>query len=213
MTIALVTAAASDPVTTAEAKTHMRIDFSTDDTYIEGLITAATDWVQWRSGRQLVSATFRQSWDSYPTVIYPSKNDWLQSGARIWQPGMETAFVPLARGPVSSVSWVKYYDADDVQQTVSSSDYWVDTDSDPARVVPKNGWPTIYLGRPNAFQVQFVAGYGNAAAVPKLLKQAVLWLVAHWYENREAVVMNQYAREVPMGVESACMRYSSGELP
>jgi uncharacterized phiE125 gp8 family phage protein len=31
----------------------------------------------------------------------------------------------------------------------------------------------------------FVTGFGEAAAVPDDLKQAMLFLIAHWYENRE----------------------------
>lgn len=127
---------------------------------------------------------------------------------------METAHVELAVMPVLSVVEVDYYDVNDVQQTVSSAQYWTDTDNSPPRIVPKNNWPNIYLGRPNAFQVIYDAGYGvDGTYVPQLLKQAILWLVAHWYENREAVTINQYAREVPLAVESACMRYEVGVIP
>jgi len=37
--------------------------------------------------------------------------------------------------------------------------------------------------------VDYTAGYGDAADVPGDLKQAVLTLVAYWYENRDAVTM------------------------
>jgi len=37
--------------------------------------------------------------------------------------------------------------------------------------------------------VDYTAGYGAAADVPGDLKQAVLTLVAYWYENRDAVTM------------------------
>ena len=37
--------------------------------------------------------------------------------------------------------------------------------------------------------VDYTAGYGDAADVPSDLKQAVLTLVAYWYENRDAVTM------------------------
>ena len=37
--------------------------------------------------------------------------------------------------------------------------------------------------------VDYIAGYGAAADVPGDLKQAVLTLVAYWYENRDAVTM------------------------
>ena len=37
--------------------------------------------------------------------------------------------------------------------------------------------------------VDYTAGYGAAADVPGDLKQAVLTLVAYWYENRDAVTV------------------------
>jgi len=48
--------------------------------------------------------------------------------------------------------------------------------------------------------VRFVSGYGLAAAVPTLLKQAMLLLIGHWYANRESVVMTgrgQIVAEMP----------------
>jgi uncharacterized phiE125 gp8 family phage protein len=35
--------------------------------------------------------------------------------------------------------------------------------------------------------IDYTAGYGGAAEVPADLKQAVLTLVAYWYENRDAL--------------------------
>lgn len=183
----LVTAATSDPVEVGEAKTHLRIDFNHDDALLTSLIAEATQWIQNRTGRQLIEATWRQAWDTLPEVV------------------------ELTRAPVASVAWVKYYDADEVLTTVNSSDYWVDAPT--SRVIPKDGWPTIHDARPGAFQVQYVAGYGSSgASVPPPLRRAILWLVAHWYEQREAAVVNGYVREVPFGVESICGQYETSLL-
>lgn len=213
MTLAIVTPAASDPVTLAEAKTHCRVDFTTDDTYITGLITAATNWVENRTGRQLVTATLRQSWDNTGLQFRPDDvalgrvltSQWMQRGDGSYR----RSEVWLAREPVSAVSWVKYYDADDVQQTVSSSDYWTDFDSTPPRITPKTVWPTIHWLRPNAFQVQFIAGYGSASSVPALLKHAIKVMVAHWYEIREPIVLGMPVASVPMSVDAICQQFKT----
>ncbi len=212
VTIALVTAAQSDPVTTAEAKTHMRVDFSTDDSYIAGLIAKATAFAQHQTHRQFVSATFRQSWDTVPSALEPRDPSRYLPG--LFVPSEANVVgVKLGREPVTAVSWVKYYDATDTLQTVSGSDYWTDLDSSPPRIVPKTSWPVVHPQRPNAFQVQFVAGYGDASAVPALLKHAILMLVSHWYEHREPVVTGTVVTPVPMAVESILLQFEAGRLP
>lgn len=42
--------------------------------------------------------------------------------------------------------------------------------------------------------------YPTANTVPADLKQAVLLLAAHWYENREASLVGVTAQELPFGV-------------
>lgn len=188
MALSVVTPAAADPVSLSEAKAHCRIDFATDDTYLIALISAATQWVQNRTGRQLVTATLRQSWDHGTFDPY---------------------LLELAREPVTAVESVKYYDADEDLQTLSTDDYWTDFESTPPRIVMAYFFPFVNVWRPNALQVEFSAGYGNAAAVPQALKQAILWLVAHWYENREPVIAGEKLANVPFSVESVCRQYET----
>lgn len=188
MALVVATAAASHPVTRTEAKSHCRVDISTDDDFIDGLIAAATEAVQIRTGRQLINATFRASWESWPR---------------------ESEF-RLLREPLVSVSHVKYYDDTETLQTLSSSLYYVDSDSTPPCVEMKPGAaiPSLYYERPGLIQITFVAGYGSDATnVPASLKHAIKLLVGHWYENREAHITNGYARELPDGVKALCDSY------
>ena len=54
--------------------------------------------------------------------------------------------------------------------------------------------------------VDYTAGYGDAADVPGDLKQAVLTLVAYWYENRDAVTMP------PLGFDRMIANYKRVRL-
>ncbi len=46
----------------------------------------------------------------------------------------------------------------------------------------------VLLAEPvDELSIDYTAGYGDAADVPADLKQAVLTLVAYWYENRDAL--------------------------
>ena len=50
-----------------------------------------------------------------------------------------------------------------------------------------------------------MAGYGAASTVPTSIKQAMLLLIGHWYENREAMVESKFAAsltEAPYVVEA-----------
>lgn len=183
--LSLITAPASKPVTLIEAKAHLRVTFDDDDTLINGLIAAATASIDGPRGIgfALITQTWKLSLDEFkPAIVIP-----------LW--------------PVSSVSSVKYYDADGVLQTIGSSDYTLIKSVEPAIIIPAYNlsWP-VSRSIPSAVEVTFVAG---ASSAPDDLKQAVLLLVGHWYQNREAIT-NGIVSEIPIGVQSILDRYRSG---
>lgn len=177
-------APASEPLTTAEAKAHLRIDDSADDGYIGNLITAAREYAESYTRRQFIDATYTWKLDSFPHC--------------------DEMELPVS--PISSVTSITYTDsAGNTGQTLSSSIYDVDTDSETPRITldPAENWPSTEAGRAHVVTVTFVAGYGSSASdVPESIRQAMLILIGHWYENREAVVVGSNATRVPMAVES-----------
>lgn len=187
--LSVYTAPATEPVTTAEAKAHLRVDISTDDTLIGLLVTAARQHLETICGRALVTQTLDVQFDRWPdgSVIY------------------------LPRAPLQSITSITYSKADASTGTLSSSDYVVDIKSQPGRVLLKSAasWPSDELQVGAAVTVRFVAGYGAAAAVPQPLKQAILLLVGHWYENREAVIDTgrKTLLPLPMAVNSLIYPY------
>jgi len=173
----------AEPVTLTEAKTHLRVDVTDDDVLITSLITSARQYVEQIARRALVTQTWRLSMQEFPA-----------SGVII-----------LPKPPLQSVTSITYTDINGTTSTVDSSIYTVDTDSEPGRVVLKYGesWPSASLANTNPVQVTFVAGYGGQGAVPEYWKQAILLLVGHWYENREAIVVTgAIPKEMPMAVRS-----------
>ena len=180
--LTLQTAPSEEPLTTAEAKSHLRVDFTDDDTLIDALVVAAREYGEGFTGRAFVT----QTWD-YFADRFPADN-----GA-----------IYLPRPTLQSVTTLKYVDTDGTQQTLASSKYRVDINSEPGRVTPAYGeeWPSI---RPvtNAVEVRFKAGYGDAGTdVPDQIKQAILFLVGHMYEHREAVITGTIVSKVPMATE------------
>lgn len=170
----LFTAPDTEPLTTAEAKSHLRVDSSTDDTYIGTLITAVRQHVEGYLGRALITQTWDLTLDEWP----------MNSSDGFY----ESILVPLA--PLVSITHVKYYDTSGALQTAASGTYTVDTNSTPGRITPIYGtvWPSAQF-IPNAITIRFIAGYGAAADVPAAIKQAMLLLIAQFYEYREEVVV------------------------
>lgn len=209
--LALVTPPAAEPLSLAEAKLHLKVEIPDDDALIGSLITAARLYVERSLGRQLVTATWRASWDRFPR--YGESQFFAPISDGLWDqriPPTErqltswfdrTAIVPPL-SPLQAVTSLTYYDQAGVLQTLDASLYLVDIDSDPGRVMPAPNtfWPLIQQ-RMNAVTLTFVAGYGAAAAVPDTLKTAIRFLIGHWYVNRESVAGGGLA-EVPQSVDA-----------
>ena len=118
-------------------------------------------------------------------------------------------FFELPRPPASAVATIKYLDVNGDQQTLDSSVYTTDFLSEPARIVlaSNQSWPTTD-DTINAVEVNYTAGYGSATSdVPGPLKHAIKFLGAHWYENREPVVVGMSVVDVELTVESLLWMY------
>jgi uncharacterized phiE125 gp8 family phage protein len=163
----LATAPAVEPISLDEAKLHLRVDISDDDTLITSQIQTARRRAEKIAGRAFITQTWDYVLDAFP------QGDTLE----------------IPKPPLQSITSIKYYDQDGTEYTLSSDDYYVDTYGEPGRVVLKSSatWPSITLREANGVVVRFMAGYGDADDVPEEFKQAIYLLVGHFYENREAV--------------------------
>jgi len=173
----VTTEPAVEPVTSTEAKVHLRVDHTDEDSLITILIQAARETVEQRTNRSLITQSRTIKLDTFPygNVLY----------------------IPYA--PLISITSIKYYDTTDTEVTLSNTLYWVDTNSNIPRVVIKDSWPATY-DRPNAVEIIYSAGYGASGAnVPKPLKQAMYLIIGHLYENREQV--GDVRHELPFGAD------------
>jgi len=166
------------PVTLDEAKAHCSLEGIDDhDAYLWSLIEAAVTTVEARVSRQIMPATWTLSLEYLPHEIEVNKP------------------------PVSAVTSISYIDNDGVSQTVDSDDYQVDIASldSPARIKPVYGvtGPTTKSGTYGAVTVTFTTGY---TTVPKTIKHAILFLVAHWFLNREPA-SEVALSDVPSGLD------------
>lgn len=169
-----------EPVLTWEdavTKLHLRVEGDEDQALVELYIAAATAYLDGYSGI-LGRAIGVQTWD----LIY----DAFPGGA-----------IKLPLAPVLSVTGIYYADADGIEQTISTDDYYVDTASSDGWVVPAGSWPTP-ISAANAVRVRFVAGYED---VPADIVTVILLLTAHWYRNREAATQDAPS-DIPFGASA-----------
>lgn len=188
-----VTAAAAYPVSTEEAVAHLNAQGVGDDTMIDALIAAATEWAEEFTNRAFITRTYKAFLDAWP--VDPR--------------GYEKTYLTLPRSPLQSVTHVKTYTDADAATTFSSANYFTDTNSLGGRIVLRStaSWtePTRVA---NGIEVQWVAGYGaTSASVPAPVRQAILLLIGHWYASREAVVIGQTVEDTPMGVDALLGAY------
>ena len=179
------TAAAAAILTTAEAKTHLKVDTSADDTYIDNLVSAATESAQIFTNRYFINTTITQHGDTWSDLS------------------------TLFKSKVSSITHIKYYDSDNSLQTLASSVYLEDLTHQPARIglKPNQSFPSL-AGRISAVQCKYVVGYGAAASdVPEGIREAVLLIVGNWYENRQEVITGRTATELSKSAQYLLEQY------
>lgn len=169
---------AAEPVLLEEAKAQCHVYTDADDDSLNQYIAASREMTEKNTRRQLITATWVLSARRWPMVDY----------------------IELPRPPLQSVTSVQYLDLAGDLQTLSADDYVLVTAAPVGRIALKHGknWPSA-LEQEGSISITYVAGYGDSGDdVPKLLKQAILMRVAHWYLNRESTVQATIA-SVPDG--------------
>ncbi len=167
------------------AKQHCRIDHDDEDMTIRAYVDAATDAIDaygGMSGRALITQTWQQDFDGF--------FDWRSKNAGIFNPTDRAPYLRLPVGDAQAISSITYYDTNNAQQTLATSVYTLMQDAIGPYVTLQSGqtWPSTVI-RDDAVRVTWTAGFGaDSDSVPAKYRQAILLLVAQWYENRENVL-------------------------
>lgn len=188
---AVVAAPSGEAITTAEARKQCDIVGSDHDTYLDALITAARQKWERDTDRIVMQCT-----------VVEKRDDW----------GNE--IIELTRSPVQSITSIYYFDANQNNTLLASSQYVLDTHLPRPSIYPAYDidWPTL-RGWPGDITITYVAGYSSAANVPQIWKQAMLMLIGHWFETRSTVAFGASPTEVPQGYERIVENYRRASYP
>lgn len=183
---------ATEPVSLAEAKLHLRVDHADEDIMILSLIAAARLHLEHVLGRAFVTQGWLYLFDAWPKG--------------------HAVNLPLA--PIQSIVHVKVYDSADVAEMLSPSLYLLDGLSVPPRLIRRSPSAFPRPGRvANGVEVSFIAGHGSLASeVPAPLRQAILLLIAHWYEHRQPVEIGVERETLPVAVLDLIAPYRRRDL-
>lgn len=172
MSVKVITPPAQQ-ILTADLRAHCRIDGTDENALLDGFLAAAHAYCEHYTGRSIGSQTLELALDEFPDGP-----------------------IELTRGPVASITSISYVDEAEASQTLSSLLYTLDDYGISGWAIPAvdTEWPTT-AEVANAVKVRYVAG-----TLPAAVKSAMLLMVGHLYESREAA--GPAVHELPLGVKA-----------
>lgn len=171
------------PVSVEDVKLSQRVRHSVEEALFERAIKASTRYLEREYQIAIVAATLRLS-----LPIFPAELELAAPPLRYeTEPLTAIAVKRKTNGILTALTGAYHAVKGDqvwmLQRTKAELPADIDVD-DPA-----------------AFQVEFDVGYANAAAVPEDIQSAIILLAGHFYQNREAVIIEPRVITVPRNLE------------
>lgn len=193
MNIIVTSAPAVEPVTLEEIYLFLRMDpdgsppTHPDDAMLSTMITSAREKVEQTTRRALVQQSIRLVLPRFPSRRIGGS----------WDEDLYTDVdspIELLCPPYQSIQTVRYYDLDNVLQTMAADSYFVADQAFVAELRPAAGqcWPMAYR-REDAVLIDYTVGYtpngsppdsaGWCANVPASIKEAIKFEVQLQYDE------------------------------
>lgn len=158
MSLRVVTAPAA-LVTVAEAKVHLRVQHSDDDTRIGGLIQAATESIEAATQRRFMTQEL----------------EWVLSG---WRPALRLPVAPVSLDDLA----ITFIGEGGVSATMSPEGYRLAPSGATACISPLAAWPMLDAVAGERVVIRFKAG---ETSPPSAAVEACKLLIEHVYEARD----------------------------
>ena len=195
--------AATDYISLAEAKQHLRVTANDDDTYIGGLIAMALDACSNYLGYSIKKSTAKYGFDSLtgsPALINPVNGLNIPSGNYL-----------RVNSRVLAVNSVSYVNDSQVITAFAGAD-WI-TAPDPmgnySRNIFINTAPDSITDDTIKYIIEVSEGFNIVGTLsvdpdtifPMSIKHAALLLVGQYYDNRNAIVIGATQNKISLGFE------------
>lgn len=183
------------PVTLQQVKRQCEVDddITTHDTWFNEAIAEAQDVIEGMLQSTLTETYYQLTGDAWPC----------------------DGKILLPMGPILSVIGISYLDRDGNRQSLDpASAYTTVLGGRSGYVIPawNTSWPYARWTA-DSVSVEYSAGYqgagspGDASGVPKGIVRGMKMLVAHWFENREAILQGTISKEIEMGLRDVIQAY------
>ena len=168
----VVSAAASEPLTLAEAKKQAEIasGVTVHDTQLTEMISEVREQWEHDTDSVMITQTLSVTLDAF----------------------CDPFMLPVK--PIQSLTSITYYDGANSSQTLSTDIYELDPTNRMVRLKYNQTYPTT-ASRWDAVTVTFVAGYGVASAVPSIAKRAMLLQVGKWFNHTDMTHGSAFAHD------------------
>lgn len=159
----LLSGPTAEPVSLAEAKAWLKVESADDDLLIGALVTAARLTVEATARRLLLTQGWRLTLDAWPA----------------------SGIVKVELGPVQAMTALRSLDDQGIATSYDPAGFQLDRTREPARILPLGQSAPVTSRLVAGVEIDLTLGYGASPTdVPQPLRQAMLMLVALWYENR-----------------------------
>ena len=174
----------------ADAKAHLRIDNDDEDALIASLIVTSRLHIETALSLAMITQGWSLRIDAWP----------------------ETGALTLPVFPVQAIESISAIAQDGADTAVDTDSFRIEVIGSRSRLLPlSRQWPMH--GPAQGIEITFQAGFGDAGAdVPAPIRQALLMLIAHWYEQREPVAFGTAATRIPDTVSELLAPYRGVRL-
>jgi hypothetical protein len=187
-----LTNASTAYISVAEAKAHLRVTHSSDDSYISTLITAALEASSFYVGFSIPLAVVRYGFDSLvgqPALMNPLNGSPLTIGN----------YLRIA-SRVIDINKMYYVNQNNALTEFSAAD-WIDSPdmlSDFGINIFVNNLPPTLTDDNTKYIVEVQEGFSNAD-FPASIKMACMLQIAQYYDNRQNIIVGTISSEMPFG--------------